>query len=102
MTEAEFQDWVIQYAEVCGWDVAHFFPCRVGKKWMTPAKGNIGRGWVDLVLVRGTDSIFVELKTDTKYPSPHQRDVHDKLKVAGFRVEVWRPKDREVIEKVLR
>lgn len=102
MTEAEFQDWVIQYAEVKGWDVASFFRCKVGKRWMTPARGNIGRGWVDLVLIRKDEAIFAELKTNSKYPEPHQRDVHDKLRIAGFRVEVWKPRDREVIEKVLR
>jgi hypothetical protein len=101
VTEREFQGWVIQLAEARGWDVASFFPCRVGKRIMTPVQGNLGRGFPDLVLVRGRDILMVELKTDKKYPTPHQRDVHAKLERAGIDVRVWRPKDQDEIEAVL-
>jgi hypothetical protein len=99
-TEAQFQGYVIQLAEVYGWDVAHFAKCP-GKNY-TPAVGNIGRGFPDLLLVRDTEAMFVELKTNEGKVQPHQREVHRKLQIAGFRVEVWRPMDRDVLEKVLR
>ena len=53
---------------------------------------NVAAGWVDLVLLRGPRSMFVELKKNNGYPTPEQRKCHEALRSAGLYVAVWKPR----------
>ena len=99
-SEAGFQGWVMQLAEVCGWSTLHIGKCP--KRNYTPTQGTMSKGWPDLVLIRDGTLICAELKTDKKYPTPQQREVHAALEACGIAVYVWRPKDRPDIEEILR
>ena len=99
-TEAGFQQWVMQLAEVYGWRTLHIGRCP--KRNYTPTQGTMSKGWPDLVLIRYGKLICVELKTDKKYPTAAQREVHEALEECGVSVYVWRPRDRRRIEEVLR
>lgn len=83
-----------QVLELCGYlgiTVAHFRPARTAKGWRTPVQGD-GKGFVDLVLVRG-QVVWRELKSDSGQLDPHQRRWRDVLLAAGQDWDVWRPAD---------
>ena len=63
ISEADFQQAVIELARICGWKVAHFHDSRrqVGDKFVGDADA---KGWPDLVLVRGERLLIRELKAD--------------------------------------
>lgn len=130
-TEEQWQQVVIEYAQLMGWLVAHFRPARVGDSWRTPVAAD-GVGFPDLVLVRGPVLIFAELKSDTGKVRPEQQAWLDALgaldspiatayadaygeaasdgiapwpagvKVAAVHAFVWRPRDWGVVQGVLR
>lgn len=60
-------------------------------------------GWPDLFLLRGDTLIVVELKADRGRETPEQRST-----LAAFRqvrrilVTTWRPRDLDLIQKILR
>ena len=99
-TEAEFQRWVTELAEVLGWTHVHFRPAMTSKGYRTPVSGPLGKGWPDLVLVRER-IIFAELKSEKGKVSLEQDFVLEELRRAGAEVYVWRPSDRDKIGKVL-
>lgn len=113
-SEASFQTWVIEYAHLKGWLVAHFRPARIvkdGKVSYRTAVSADGAGFPDLVLVRNGVVIFAECKSETGKPSPAQElwlttlmgdDYLAKWGGRGsFKVFVWRPSDRERIMDIL-
>lgn len=102
MTEAQFQDWVAEYAQLNGWLVYHGRPAQqVDGGWRTPVQYD-GKGFPDLVLVRRR-VIFAELKTERGTVSPDQRKWGTALQVSeGIDYFVWRPSDRPTIEQILR
>src|SRR5277367_92513 len=65
-SEQEFQDCVVDYARSLGWKVAH---CRAGRvmrdgkeTYETPWKYD-GKGFPDLILVRGQRFVIAEMKS---------------------------------------
>lgn len=101
LTEQAFQKQVTDLAEYNGWLWMHVN--RMGDPsgyWRTPVTGPLGRGWPDLVLVRGTQLIFVELKRQKMMLSSAQRDVLDTL-MRVTETYVWRPLDWNQIVSVL-
>jgi VRR-NUC domain len=54
---------------------------------------NIKAGFPDLIAVRGTRMVYIELKTMTGKVSPDQERWHTALRRAGAEVYVWRPCD---------
>lgn len=57
-------------------------------------------GWPDVMLIpRGRCACFVELKAPGKYPEPHQRALHERLRGLGCLVAVCRSVDE--VEGVL-
>ena len=60
MTESEWQQQVLKSAHQLGWQSMHIG--RTGKHQAVGAKGTMGTGWPDLVLVKGGRIIFAELK----------------------------------------
>ena len=107
ITEADFQAAVIELAEAQGWKVAHFHDSRRwvpdkrhigGGKWVGDAQA---KGWPDLVLVRGEESLFVELKRDGKGLTREQTAWGNALFNAGLNWQLWRPEDWPYIERTL-
>ena len=108
-SEVDFMSWVLEYAKLKGWLVAHFRGAwsKDGKRYMTPVQAD-GKGWPDLVLARETpngftDIIFAECKSKTGKLSPEQEEWLILLsKVVGSQVYVWKPADRETIMGILK
>lgn len=102
-TEAEWQQQVVQLAEILGWQWLHVRKSlgrRDGKRgWQTTT--NL-KGWVDLTLWHPRHGlIFVEFKSAGGKVTPEQEAVHVSLRAAGQRVFVWRPGDLEDVQRVL-
>lgn len=89
-TEAEWMRFVTNYAESLGWDWMHVG--RVGKYTANGAKGTLGEGWPDLLLVRGERLIFVECKAQMGVLTERQKRVLSILE-AAVPCFVWRPSD---------
>jgi hypothetical protein len=107
MTELDFRRQLVGpngLATMLGWLHAGFRPAMTKEGWRTPATGELGKGFPDLVLVHPSKGrlLFAELKSDTGSLSPAQVYVHSILKEAGYPVNVWRPRDLDAIAEVLR
>lgn len=100
ITEAEFQQQVIQLAQLRGFSVAHFRPARTSRGWRTPVQGN-GRGFPDLIMCRGNRLVAAELKSATGKLTAEQSDWLVALANAGVECYVWRPSDWDEIEETL-
>lgn len=100
ITEAQFQDQVIELARLHGWRVAHFRPARTAEGWRTPVAAD-GAGWPDLVLVREV-VLFRELKRQGGRLGVAQQEWGARLAAAGADWAVWRPGDWDDIERALR
>jgi hypothetical protein len=103
--EADFQEQVIALARLHGWRVAHFRKVRVQRKngtvyWETPVAAD-GKGFPDLILVRGSRIIAAELKTDAGALKPEQTLWLDAFRGAGVLALVWRPVYWNAIEAEL-
>jgi hypothetical protein len=90
MTESELLNAVLDLARVFGWRTAHFRAALTRHGWRTPVQGD-GAGFPDLVLVRGSRVIAIELKSDTGNLTDEQRIWLDALSDAGVLAVVWRP-----------
>jgi len=89
--ETEWQKVVTKAAVQLGWEWLHIG--RVGKHRANGAKGTLGTGWPDLVLVNQSGLMFVELKMDGEQLSEQQKHVRSCLLYAGAEYHVWRPSD---------
>lgn len=96
--EADFQSWLIAYAKLKGWKVAHFRGgwSKDGKRFNTPIQGD--KGFFDVPLARNGVVLLIEVKTDIGRLSPEQKEW---LAAAGSHGIVARPRDREYLEKLL-
>lgn len=90
MTEKEFQQSIVELAKWNAWMIYHTFDSRRS----TP-------GFPDLVLVRGAELVFAELKVGTGKVTQAQEAWLAALAAAGARVYVWRPDDWPAIEQIL-
>ena len=83
VTEAAWQQTVIEYAELTGWYVYH-----------NPDSRRSTPGFPDLVLIRAPRVMFLELKRENGRVSPVQREVLAELEgCRGVDVHVARPSD---------
>lgn len=81
--EATFQRQVEQLAGFYGWELQyHTFDSRRSNK-----------GWVDLVLCRPPEILFVELKGAKTRVRPEQKDWLAALTACGLEACLWRPAD---------
>jgi len=97
------QDQIIELAEQwLGWQTMHIRPARTKHGWKTPVQGALGKGWPDLVMLRGGRIIAAEMKTDKGKVTPEQADVIGLLQAAGVETYIWRPKYWDDIVEVLR
>jgi hypothetical protein len=100
ITEAEFQKQVTRIAEDFGWEWMHIG--RTGKHVPNGAKGTLGPGWPDLLMVRGDQLLVAELKTD-RAPTPTVAQQHVLMVLGNVaRTYVWRPSQLALILEVLR
>lgn len=97
LSEAAYQQRIIDYSKLTGWMCMHTRPAKTDKGWRTPITGNVG--FVDLVLARRSMVWFFEVKSETG------RADADQLKwmaALGPRARVVRPSDWDWIQEVLR
>lgn len=99
-SEAEFTRMVLELARLHGWRSAHFRPAQTSKGWRTAVSGD-GKGFVDLILVRGHRMIGAELKVGRNKTTPEQDEWLKALGDAGVAVFVWTPQDWDEIVKTL-
>lgn len=94
--ERSFQRWVIAYAELRGW-----------RCWHDNYALRNSRGLPDLIMARGQRLVFAELKTEAGRVRPEQREwLAQLLTIAevsngAMDVYIWRPSDRQIIERIL-
>jgi len=101
MSEAEWQQQVIDLAHLYGWRIAHFRPAQNARgDWRTPVAAD-GKGFPDLVLTRDR-LLFVELKSETGRLTREQRHWLDALQAAGAEVAVWKPRDFDTVLDTLK
>lgn len=107
MTEAEFQDALVDLARLYGWRVAHFAAARTAHGWRTPARYD-AKGFPDLVLVHPVRRliIFAEIKGRDGKTTTDQDGWLAALAMASkcttdVRVAVWRPQDASDIARTL-
>ena len=98
ITEADLLATILETAPLYGWLVYHVLATK------PPAKVT-STGFPDLVLLRGADLIFVELKGPKGKQTPEQIDWLDRLGIAvrgpHQRAQVWRPADLDRIMAIL-
>jgi hypothetical protein len=92
ITEAQFQQRVIDLATLTGWHVTHFRAVFTGGRWRTPLTGHAGAP--DLVLARGGRVILAELKTERGRLTAEQKAW---LAALGPHGRIWRPSDWQSI-----
>ena len=99
-SESDFISWLVDYAHLKHWKVAHFRPARVIVKgvetWRTPVSAD-GKDFPDFVLARkGSKPIFIETKREDGKPTQGQLEW---LEATGG--HLFRPSDRDEIMKLL-
>lgn len=103
VSEAELQANVLELARLLGWRTFHARPARTQDGWVTPVAGD-GKGFPDVLALRGERLVVAELKTEAGRLEPEQRAWLDAFRAAGAAVYVWRPRHWRSgeIEDVLR
>lgn len=92
---------MLETAFLFGWRVAHFRPARTSKGWRTPVEAD-GKGFPDLVLLRGERLLVRELKVGKAKLSREQIWWMQAFQEAGVDARCWRPEDWDEIETALR
>lgn len=90
VTEAEFQQLIVDLARWAGWRTYHTHDSR-----------RSDAGWPDLVLARNRVLLFRELKARRGRMTDDQRDWGCTLLRTGASWAVWRPEDWELILSTL-
>lgn len=98
--EDEWQQTVVELAQLLGYRVAHFRAARTRKGWRTPVAAD-GAGFPDLVLVRHGRLVVAELKSNSGRVTPEQQAWLDALTAAGVEAHVWRPRDWHAVLEIL-
>ena len=88
MTERDLQSACIDLAHLFGYKVAHFRPARTSRGWRTPVEAD-GKGFPDLLLIKGTQIKVRELKAGKNKPSQDQKDWLAAFQSAGIDAGVW-------------
>ena len=68
--------------------------------WVTAVSGD-GKGFPDLLLVRGRKIIVAELKVGKNKVTPEQMLWLDAFATAGVEAHIWRPENWDKINEVL-
>ncbi len=92
--EEAFMQQILEAAKLFGWRSAHFRPAMTMKGPRT-AVGGDGKGFPDLLLIRGKRMIVAELKCGKNQPSEEQKrwlaafDDLPEVVVVCWRPEMW-------------
>lgn len=101
ITEAEFLKQVLELARLLGWRTAHFRPGLTRKgRWITAVQGD-GKGFPDLLLIRGDTVIVAELKVGKNTITSEQGEWLNAFQEARVAAYIWTPDNWEAIELVL-
>lgn len=101
VTEAAFTRQVLALAKLHGWRTAHFRPGRTKDGgWRTAVQGD-GKGFLDLLALRGSDKFVAELKVGKNDLTLEQWAWIKAWEAAGVPWFMWRPEDWAEIERVL-
>jgi hypothetical protein len=101
LTEAAFLKQVLEYATLKGWRTAHFRPGMTKRgTWVTAVQGD-GKGFPDLLLIRGKRIVVAELKVGANKPTSEQEQWLTAFLDAGVESYVWYPVDFDEILEVL-
>lgn len=93
LSEADFQQRVIDTARAAGWLCVHFRPGKTQRgRWVTPMQGD--KGAPDLILAKDGRVLLAELKRSKGKPTPEQVEW---LTAAGGHGRLWRPENWEAI-----
>jgi len=100
VTEAEWQEQVVQLAHLYGWKHLHVRrSIGKGKRWTTATNVD---GWPDLFLWHPTKGFAaIELKVGKNQPTEEQEAILASLEAAGARVMVAWPVDLELVKNLL-
>ena len=102
LTEAQFQQQIMEYAQLRGWLCAHFRPAMNRRGvWATQMAGD--PGFPDLVLARKGVVVFAELKSEKARASADQLAWLEALQGMSLKANVflWRPSDWDTVVEVL-
>jgi hypothetical protein len=101
--EDEFTKQVIELFQISDWLVAHFRPARTSSgNWITAVQGD-GKGFPDLVAVKGNRVIFAELKSAKgKVREEQWRWIRRLADSKRVEVYIWHPEDWEKIVEILK
>lgn len=95
VTEHQFQRQVLAWAKRAGWTATAMQDSR-SLFWGCEA------GFPDLILIRGEQLLFVELKTESGRVTPRQATWHQRLRrIPCAEVHVWRPSMEQEIKRIL-
>jgi hypothetical protein len=105
LPEKDFTLAVIALAQSLKWTVAHFRTAKITRKdgtvyYETPVQAD-GAGFPDLVMVRGSRIVWMELKSHRGKVSEEQKVWLGRLRGATEDVYVFRPADMKRIQEVL-
>lgn len=98
ITEREWQKTAEQMLTANGWRFYHAPDNRPGRNG---AIQNIKAGFPDLIAVRGTRQLAIELKRETGRATPEQLSWLDDFEAVGAEVYVWRPSDAAEMAAIL-
>lgn len=101
ISEAEWQEQVLQLAHYLGWQHLHVRRAiGKGKQWVTAT--NL-KGWFDLLLWHPPKGglIAAELKSEDGEWEADQQAVAASFQAAGFATYLWRPSDLDQVRQVL-
>lgn len=100
-SEKIFTKEVIAFAKFHRWKCAHFKAAIMPSgKWATPVQGD-GKGFFDLILVRDTKFMLVELKMHDGVFSDDQIEWFMAAQAAGISCDSWQPADWPKIRFIL-
>jgi len=101
ISEADFQDAVVEVAHLYRWHVSHFGRARTKDGWSTPVRYD-GKGFPDCVFVHPDGGVlFVEFKAERGRLSKDQAAWGAWLDDAGADYCLWRPGNADIIMGIL-
>ncbi len=102
VTEKQYQADIMVLARAAGWMVAHFHDSRRQVRPGVFVGDKDAKGFPDLVLVRASEFLVIEVKRETGKLEPEQVTWLDALDRAGVETMVVRPSDWPVVRERLR
>ena len=100
ISEETFTAQVVNIAMWFGWRVMHQRPARTKTGWRTAIMGH--KGFPDIIALRENRRLMAELKAGKGKTTDEQENWLGSARSADFEVYIWRPKDINEIERILR